>query len=90
MSAAPLPLWADLLVSLLLVVGTAAVLLGSWALARWGDFDDFEQRMMRPTYAEHRIDAALLARVRTAFAPHARADGAHFARPMHVRLLRRR
>ena len=38
MSAAPLPLWADLLVSLLLVVGTAAVLLGSWALARWGDF----------------------------------------------------
>jgi hypothetical protein len=54
------------------------------------DFDDFEQRMMRPTYAEHRIDAALLARVRTAFAPHARADGAHFARPMHVRLLRRR
>ena len=33
MSTAPLPLWADLLVSLLLVVGTAAVL-----LARWGDF----------------------------------------------------
>lgn len=54
------------------------------------DFDDFEQRMMRPTYADHRIDAALLARVRTAFAPHARADGARFTRPMHVRLLRRR
>lgn len=54
------------------------------------DFDDFEQRMMRPTYADHRIDAALLARVRAAFAPHARADGARFTRPMHVRLLRRR
>ena len=38
MSATPLPLWADVLVSLLLVVGTAAVLLGSWALAKWGDF----------------------------------------------------
>jgi SAM-dependent methyltransferase len=54
------------------------------------DFDDFEQRMMRPTYADHRLDGALVARVRAAFAPHARADGARFTRPMHVRLLRRR
>ncbi len=53
------------------------------------DFDDFEQRMMRPTYADHRIDEAKLAQVRAAFEPHVGAGGAHFTRPMHVRLLRR-
>ena len=53
------------------------------------DFADFEQRMMRPTYADHRIDDAKLAAVRAAFAPHVRPDGARFTRPMHVRLLRR-
>lgn len=53
------------------------------------DFDDFERRLMRPTYAEHHIDAALLARVRAAFEPHARGGGAHFLRPMHARLLRK-
>ena len=54
------------------------------------DFDDFELRMMRPTYADHRIDAAKIAEVRAAFAPHCTADGARFTRPMHVRLLQRR
>jgi SAM-dependent methyltransferase len=54
------------------------------------DFDDFEQRMMRPTYADHRIDDAKLAAVRRAFEPHCGTDGAPFTRPMHVRLLRRR
>jgi SAM-dependent methyltransferase len=53
------------------------------------DFADFEQRMMRPTYAEHRIDDAKLAEVRSVFEPHCSADGARFVRPMHVRLLRR-
>lgn len=53
------------------------------------DFAEFEQRMMRPSFADHRIDDALLDRVRSAFAPHLRADGAAFAQPMHVRLLRR-
>ena len=53
------------------------------------DFDDFERRLMRPTYAERHIDDALLARVRAAFEPHARSGGAHFLRPMHVRALRR-
>jgi multicomponent K+:H+ antiporter subunit G len=33
-----LPLWADALVALLLVVGAAFALIGSWALAKWGDF----------------------------------------------------
>lgn len=54
------------------------------------DFADFEQRMMRPTFADHRIDDAKLAEVRAVFAPHMKADGAHFTRPMHVRVLRRR
>lgn len=54
------------------------------------DFADFEQRMMRPTFADHRIDDAKLAEVRAVFAPHMKAEGAHFTRPMHVRVLRRR
>lgn len=53
------------------------------------DFADFEQRMMRPTFADHRIDAAKLAVVGKAFAPHVKSDGAHFTRPMHVRVLRK-
>lgn len=76
----------------------AALRTGSWVQAAerrfvtpvsFKDFDDFERRMMRPTFADHRIDEAKLAQVRAAFEPHARADGAHFMRPMHVRLLRR-
>jgi SAM-dependent methyltransferase len=57
---------------------------------RFADFADFEQRMMRPSWAEHTVDDALLERVRERFAPHQGADGAAFMRPMHVRLLRRR
>ena len=53
------------------------------------DFTDFEQRMMRPTFADHRLDEAKLEQVRKAFEPHVGADGAHFLRPMHLRLLRR-
>ena len=53
------------------------------------DFDDFEKRIMRPTFADHRIDDVKLAVVRAAFQPHLGAGGAHFQRPMHVRLLRR-
>ncbi len=54
------------------------------------DFADFERRIMRPTFADHRIDEALWATVRSAFLPHCGADGAHFVRAMHVRLLRTR
>jgi hypothetical protein len=45
--------------------------------------------MMRPTFADHRIDDAKLAEVAAAFAPHMKADGARFTRPMHVRVLRK-
>ena len=54
------------------------------------DFADFERRIMRATFADHRIDDATLATVRAAFDAHCGADGARFVRAMHVRLLRRR
>ncbi len=53
------------------------------------DFADFEQRMMRPTYADHQLDERKIAAVRDAFEPHCSAAGARFTRPMHVRLLQR-
>ena len=56
---------------------------------RFRDFDEFEQRLMRPTFADHAIDDAKLAAVRAAFDAHRGAHGVQFTRPMHVRLLRR-
>lgn len=53
------------------------------------DFEDFERRMMRPTFADHRIDDATLERVRRRYAAHQGGEGAAFAAPMHARLLRR-
>lgn len=53
------------------------------------DFDEFEQRMMRPSFAQHDLNDAVVARVRAAFEPHMSSVGARFVRPMHVRLLRR-
>lgn len=53
------------------------------------DFADFERRMMRPTFADHQLDDAKVARVRAAFEPHMKPTGVDFVRPMHVRLLRR-
>lgn len=76
----------------------AALLTGAWEQVAerrfempvsFRDFADFEQRMMRPTFADHRIDDAKLAAVRAVFEPHVGADGAHFVRPMHVRVLRK-
>lgn len=52
------------------------------------DFAEFEQRMMRPTFADHQLDEAKIATVQGAFAPHCGPEGASFTRPMHVRLLR--
>lgn len=56
---------------------------------RFASFDEFEQRMMRPTFADHGIDDAMIDRVRQRYAPHQGEGGAHFTRPMHVRLLRK-
>ncbi len=72
---------------------------GPWAQAAerrfempvsYRDFDDFERRQMHPTYADHRVDDDVRARTRAVFERHCGTDGAHFARLMHVRLLRRR
>jgi SAM-dependent methyltransferase len=70
---------------------------GPWAAAaevrfdtavHFTDFADFERRLMRPTFADHHIDDALLAAVRARFEPHLGPQGAHFTRQMHVRVLR--
>lgn len=53
------------------------------------DFASFEQRMMRPSFADHQLTPELIEAVRQRFAPHCGPQGAHFVRPMHVRLLRR-
>jgi hypothetical protein len=54
---------------------------------RFRDFADFEQRMMRPSFADHRIDDDKLAATRAVFEAHVGPGGAQFTRPMHVRLL---
>lgn len=53
-------------------------------------WDDFAQRMLHPSFADHGITPAIALRVRAAFDPHCGPDGADFVRPMHVRLLRRK
>ena len=58
--------------------------------AHFASFEDFAQRMMYPSFADHKVDEAMLAKVRAVFEPHCGAHGADFARPMHVRLLRRK
>lgn len=54
------------------------------------NWDDFAQRMLYPSFADHGITPAIALRVRAAFDPHCGPDGADFVRPMHVRLLRRK
>lgn len=55
----------------------------------FASFDEFERRMMRPTFADHGIDEAMVERVRLRYLPHQGPDGARFKRPMQVRLLRK-
>ncbi len=54
------------------------------------DFADFESRMVHVTYAERHLDDATRAQLQALFASHMTAEGAHFVRPMHVTLLRKR
>lgn len=53
------------------------------------DFDDWEAKMMRPTFAEFDVDDVLRERVRAAFERHLGPGGARFERPLHVRVLER-
>ena len=55
----------------------------------WDSFEEFESRMMRPTYADHRLDDKKVQQVREAFERRVLAQGKAFVRPMHVRLLQR-
>jgi len=56
---------------------------------QFDDFATFEQRMMRPTYADHQIDATLRESIRQRFESHLGPQGVALTRPMHVRLLRK-
>ena len=51
------------------------------------DFDDFENRVIRVTHTEHKLDAELYQRVRQLFEAHAGKDGARFLVPIRVDLL---
>ncbi len=75
-----------------------AIAAGGWAQAaerrfevpvHYADVADFEHRMVDVSFAERRLDDAQRAAVRARFAPHMGPDGAHFTRPMHLRLLQR-
>ncbi len=76
----------------------AALQTGQWQAAderrfempvHFADFDTFEQRMMRPTYADHQIDDVLHSAIRQRFESHLGPLGVALTRPMHVRLLRK-
>jgi len=57
---------------------------------QFADFAEFEQRMMRPTYANHAIDEPLRQAIRQRFESHlGPRGGVALTRPMHVRLLRK-
>ena len=75
-----------------------ALCAGGWVQARtlrfaapvhYRDFADFSRRMFDVTFAERQLNDTLREQVRARFEPHLGADGAHFTRPMLVRLLRR-
>ena len=55
----------------------------------FANFEEFETKQMRPSYADHRLDDAKVAHVRAAFEPFQGPAGATFVRPLHVRVLRR-
>ena len=55
----------------------------------FSNFEAFETKQMRPSYADHRLDDAKVAEVRAAFEPFMTAGGATFVRPLHVRVLAR-
>ena len=55
----------------------------------FGDFADFEQRVVNVTFADHRLDVATREQVRQRFEKHMGADGARFLRPMRANLLRK-
>jgi len=59
------------------------------APGHYADWQDFEDRMLKVTHTDHRIDAALHTRIKAAFESHLGPDGASFLRPSRVDLLRK-
>ncbi len=59
------------------------------APSRYQDFDEFEQRIINATHTEHRLDDLTYRRVRELFEQHSSANGAEFAVPMRLDLLRK-
>ena len=53
------------------------------------NFADFEERILKVTHTQHTVSDALHRRIETAFARHMGADGARFATPTRVDLLRK-
>ena len=53
------------------------------------DVDDYMRRMLDVTFADRSFGEAMRQQIRERFAPHMTPTGARFARPMHVRVLRK-
>jgi ubiquinone/menaquinone biosynthesis C-methylase UbiE len=53
------------------------------------DFADFENKVIKATHTQHRLDDATYARVKTQFSQNLGNDGAHFTHPIRVDLLER-
>jgi SAM-dependent methyltransferase len=57
--------------------------------AHFKDVDDYMRRMLDVTFAERSFEDSIREQIRERFAPHMTPTGANFARPMHVRVLRK-
>jgi len=55
----------------------------------FADFAEFEQKVIGATHSDHRLTSELHAEVSARFGAHVGPDGAHFAQPMRVDLLRK-
>ena len=59
------------------------------APGHYADWQDFEDRLLKVTHTDHRIDTTLHTRIKAAFESHLGPDGASFLRPSRVDLLRK-
>lgn len=57
--------------------------------SRFDSFDQFEERVIRVTHTNHRLAPELLAAVRSKFEAHLMDQGADFANPLRVDVLRK-
>lgn len=57
--------------------------------SRFADFAEFEQRILKVTHTHHQLDDTLYQAVKARFNQHMQADGACFANPVRIDLLRK-